>query len=390
MSRVVETDILIIGAGIAGSALACALRNTHLKVAVLEKSGLALDTARGDHLQPRTCEILSNWNILDAFFEAGAEKRGQTIWRNANDEIFFSSRYDQLDVPEPYFAFLNHELIGEILLNSAASSGSIDLIKPCQQWSIVEHQSDSVVIDAVDDDGQSLTITSKILVGADGRGSKVRESAGFETQITRYNEPLVVLFGNSSNYPDNTDLNIYLRKNCMVTLIPRASGGFKIAIPEERSKIKSWKQATEDELKHRVKELLPELELDSVHFCDFYQPIDLRSSHWVNNNTVLIGDSCHAMHPARSLGMNLTIQNIEKLAKTLLGASPNKFNQSLSGYEQNNKPALDEILNDNHRYAEIMDSGSTDTFVMLERKLMALNNNPEALLQRLYLTAGYR
>lgn len=390
MSRVVETDILIIGAGIAGSALACALRNTHLKVLALEKSSLPLDTARGDHLQPRTCEILNSWNILDEFFEAGAEKRGQTTWRNPNDKVFFSSQYDQLDAPEPYFAFLNHELIGEVLLNSATSSDNVELIKPCQQWNIVEHQSNQVVLDVVDNNGEKLQINSKILVGADGRGSKVRENADFETQITSYKKPLVVLFGQSSSYPHSSDLNIYLCKNRMVTLIPRTGGGLKIAIPEDRSEIKRWKKASEQELKQRVKEQLPELELDSVHFCDFYQPIDLRTTRWVNNNTVLVGDSCHAMHPARSLGMNLTIQNIEMLAKAMINSTADELNQALRDYEQNNKPALDKILDENHRYAEIMDSGSSDTFSMLEQKMTALKNDPDAMLQRLNTTAGYR
>ncbi len=390
MSRVVEADVVIIGAGIAGSALACALRNTHLKVMVLEKSGQPLDTARGDHLQPRTCEILQGWKVLDGFFAAGAEKRGKTIWRNPKNEVFFSSTYDELKVPEPYFAFLNHERIGEVLLHTAACTDNIELIKPCQQWSMIEHQPDSVVIDAVDDAGLALRITSKVLVGADGRGSKVRENTNFETHITRYKKPLVVLFGYSSTDPEALDLCIYLRKNRMVTLIPRTGGGCKIAIPEDRSKIKHWKQATQQELKQRVNKLLPQLELDSVRFSDIYQPIDLRTTRWVNNNTVLVGDSCHAMHPARSLGMNLTIQNIEMLAKALLGATPDNFNQSLSDYEQDNKPALDKVLDENHRYAEIMDSGSDEIFTLLEQKLTALNGDPDGLLQRLKTTAGYR
>ncbi len=390
MSRVVETDILIIGAGIAGSALACALRNTPLRVTVLEKSNLPLDTARGDHLQPRTCEILQSWGVLDAFFNAGAEKRGQTTWRNQNNEIFFTSEYDSLEIPEPYFAFLNHELIGEILISSATSAANTKLIKPCQRWTIVEHNQQRVIVDATGDDGKACQIHTKVLVGADGRGSKVRESFDFQTQITTYKKPLVVLFGTSSNYEHVADLNIYLRPDRMVTLIPRMGGGFKIAIPESRSEIKSWKKASEQQLKQRVAEFIPELKLDSVQFCDFYQPIDLRTSTWVNDNVVLIGDSCHAMHPARSLGMNLSIQNVEKLATALIDSAIDKFNLTLMKYEQTNKPILDNILDENHRYAEIMDSDSADKFVILEQRLSDLKDNPNALQQRLRSTAGYR
>ena len=88
--------------------------------------------------------------------------------------------------------------------------------------------------------------------------------------------------------------------------------------------------------------------------------------------------------------MNLTIQNIEMLSRALLGAPPDNFNLCLSDYEQKNKPALDKLLDENHRYAKIMDSGSDKTFTLLEQKLTALNSDPDGLLQRLNTTAGYR
>lgn len=390
MARTVETDVLIIGAGIAGSALACALRNSSLRVTILERSALPLDTARGDHLQPRSCEILKSWGVLDDFFKAGAEKRGDTTWRNQNDEIFFASNYDELNTSEPYFAFLNHELIGDILLDSASGSDNTQLIKPCQQWSIVEKNTDSVAVKAIDADGEEWHIKSKILVGADGRSSKVRENHDFETQIIKYQKPLIVLFGTSPAYQHARDLNIYLRQDRMVTLIPRTGGGFKIAIPEQRSEVKAWKKASEDQLKQGVAQYLPELELESVHFCDFYQPIDLRTSNWVEKNVVLIGDSCHAMHPARSLGMNLTIQNVNELANVLSNSPPEQYQQILLEYQQHNKPALDKILDENHRYAEFMDSNDSKTFAVLEQRLSALKNNKDAMQQRLMTTAGYR
>ncbi|HIG35614.1 MAG TPA: FAD-dependent oxidoreductase, partial [Gammaproteobacteria bacterium] len=54
----INTDILIIGGGVAGSALACGLRRKGYRVVLIEKSNKPQDTARGDHLQPYVCEIL--------------------------------------------------------------------------------------------------------------------------------------------------------------------------------------------------------------------------------------------------------------------------------------------------------------------------------------------
>ena len=70
----VETDVLIVGAGIAGPALAAALRDSGRRILILEKSDQPADTARGDHLQPYTQDIFSDWGVLPALHDAGAEE----------------------------------------------------------------------------------------------------------------------------------------------------------------------------------------------------------------------------------------------------------------------------------------------------------------------------
>ena len=49
-----DFDVAIVGGGIAGPAMACALAPTGLRVLLIERSSEALDTERGDHLQPQT------------------------------------------------------------------------------------------------------------------------------------------------------------------------------------------------------------------------------------------------------------------------------------------------------------------------------------------------
>ena len=56
----INTEVLIIGGGVAGSAAACALSKKGYEVLLLEKSEKPQDTARGDRLQPAVCEILGN------------------------------------------------------------------------------------------------------------------------------------------------------------------------------------------------------------------------------------------------------------------------------------------------------------------------------------------
>ena len=56
-----QVDIGIVGAGIAGAALAAALTGQGLSVALLERRTGPLDTARGEHIQPALLPVLKRW-----------------------------------------------------------------------------------------------------------------------------------------------------------------------------------------------------------------------------------------------------------------------------------------------------------------------------------------
>ena len=75
-----KVDIAIVGAGIAGTALATALAGTGQSVALIDKRENPLDTARGDHIQPAMLDVLDRWGVLDALILAGAERRYGTSW----------------------------------------------------------------------------------------------------------------------------------------------------------------------------------------------------------------------------------------------------------------------------------------------------------------------
>ncbi len=65
-----DCDLAIVGGSIAGPALA----DDGYRIVLIERRAEPLDTARGDHLQPITCEWLKRWGVLDAMWARGAER----------------------------------------------------------------------------------------------------------------------------------------------------------------------------------------------------------------------------------------------------------------------------------------------------------------------------
>ncbi|MBT7451663.1 MAG: hypothetical protein HN793_12585, partial [Rhodospirillaceae bacterium] len=121
-----QPDILIAGAGIAGATVAAGLRGRGYSVVHLEASTQPLDTARGDHLGPRVVETLANWDILDAFFAAGAEKRLGAKWLTPEGVVIMHSSIDDLPLPYPFYVVLNHDLIATTALDLAVTAADYD------------------------------------------------------------------------------------------------------------------------------------------------------------------------------------------------------------------------------------------------------------------------
>jgi 2-polyprenyl-6-methoxyphenol hydroxylase-like FAD-dependent oxidoreductase len=219
------------------------------------------------------------------------------------------------------------------------------------------------------------------VVGADGRASRVRKTFGFGAESHRYERPIAVLFGRPAARNAANDLEVHLTPGQMVAVIPRTGGLCKIGIPIAASAAGAWRQASSTELKTRLKALVPHRDFDDLHFADVYPPIYLRADSWVRDNVVLIGDACHAMHPARSQGMNTSIRCIDALAialRTCVGLDDlSVIGRTLADYESAHKSGIDAMLEVNHRHGLEMDASGEQAYQKACESLAAVQASPQ-------------
>src|SRR5436190_24170230 len=69
-----ETSVVIVGGGIAGASMACALAHRHISSVLIERRSVPVDLNRGDGLQARSLEIMESWGVLKSIVEAGTLK----------------------------------------------------------------------------------------------------------------------------------------------------------------------------------------------------------------------------------------------------------------------------------------------------------------------------
>lgn len=389
----IESDVLIVGAGIAGSALACALRNSGYSVVLIDKSDRPLDTARGDHLQSRTCEILDRWGVLGKFFDNGAQRRAGAIWKTPSGEEIMRSTISELDIPHPYFAFMNHEQIATTLLDTALEADdSISVIRPIRNWWLSDDDGEGYTIRVGLPDSGEVNIRTALVVGADGRASRTRSIFGFEAVVHNYARAIAVFFANLKTQNPSNYLNVYLGDS-IISVIPRADGYAKIGFPIGASEAKDLRRSDSATNMRLLQTAVPDLEIEELQFGDIYSPAYLRAGMWAKDGVVLLGDACHAMHPARSQGMNISIRNIDTLLTLMTGAD-NKLDRKsvakmLTEYQQRAKEMIDPILERNHALGQEMDSDSTEVLAGLEERLRTVQSDERASTAYAMSAAGY-
>ena len=274
----INTEVLIIGGGVAGSAAACALSKKGYEVLLLEKSEKPQDTARGDHLQPAVCEILGKWNVLDQFFKSGAKKRAGSLWFDEDANFLMDANVSELNIPEPYFMFMNHEDISGVFVSAAEENQNFSFMCPIVSCAHIETNDEESVFEIKSKDGAIKTVATKMIMIADGVASNMGRYFKFERTSFRYERALAVLFSDEYKADDFNNLRTYLTDRGIVTMIPRAKGGCKIGLTIDRDEIKSWKKMSPEEYQDFIGQLVPTYKNLKMYSAGIYPPCLLYTS----------------------------------------------------------------------------------------------------------------
>jgi 2-polyprenyl-6-methoxyphenol hydroxylase-like FAD-dependent oxidoreductase len=386
------TDVLIVGGGIAGAALAARLAPLGWNIILVERNVGALDTARGDHLQPHAAELLDRWGLLDRFIVAGAEKRMGTVWKGVDGEVLLDGAVDELPIPHPYYLFLNHERISEVFLAAAAENPGFRMLRPATFKGLENDGGEAVAIIS-GAAGEVMRIKAGLIVGADGRGSRVRSAAGIESERYDYNNPIAIVFATPTGSDPRNDLIAYACDCGSVLVVPRTGGGWKLGVPVPKSDLKFWKNATPPDVIDWFEERIPDIEFGEPTAATFYPVRRVSALPWVKDNVVVIGDACHALHPARGLGMNVGLRCVDELATALesCGERPSGDHlcRSARDFEARTAPMIRAIEEENHRQGILMDEAGAMPVPAVHEFLKSIAGDAERLGAFRLQLAGY-
>lgn len=171
-------DLIIVGGGIAGSALATVTARTGARVLVLEKSEVFEDRVRGEWIAPWGVTETQTLGLYDTLMAAG----GRHLTRHVTyDESLEPQAAEALTLPLGIFKdgvpgplCIGHPHHCQTLLKAAVAAGA----EVRRGVDVGEVHGGPAPMAAYAWRGKSFEAHGRLLVGADGRASMVREAAG--------------------------------------------------------------------------------------------------------------------------------------------------------------------------------------------------------------------
>ena len=336
-------DITIVGAGVAGSALASSLvkesyRGNSIRVALIEEKELVNENLsiendinnfdpRVSALTPESKNFLSDlsiWSNISSKRLCGFKK--MFTWDSLGSGMV---DFDASDVRESYLGYIvENRIILSALHEKILCSPFVDIFdkQTVSSFDSNDHLDDCDYCTVHLRDGRQ--IKSKLLVAADGANSKMRELAHHKTRQWDYSQDAIVCTVELEKYHMDTAWQRFTDSG-PIALLPLKSGGDK----NYYSLV--WSQSNKQaDLIYSMndKEFCYELSLalenrfGSVLDCSKRLKFKLRHCHsvdYISSRFVLVADAAHSFHPLAGQGINMGLRDIKVLSRLLLKAYSN-------------------------------------------------------------------
>lgn len=315
-------DIIIVGGGMVGLALACALaQRTSLSIAILEAQNEAPSWMEEQHHHRVSAIALSSQRIFKSLkvWDEIANKRVSPFTKIAVWEAASTSEieFDSADIAEPVLGYIIENILIQTTLEEKVRT--YPQVTFHSATSLLSLSETSHAMELETNKGR---LTAKLVVAADGAQSQVRQQASIALHRHDYEQVAIVATVQTELAHEKVARQVFLptgplaflplaqsHRSSIVWSLPRAEATRLKAVAEE-----TFKQ----ELAHAFSFKLQEIKtIDKRYTFPLYKQ---EAEQYVKSRLALVGDAAHTVHPLAGQGVNMGLLDAASLVDVIVDA----------------------------------------------------------------------
>ncbi len=316
-------DIVIVGAGLVGASLACAIAQESnaqdLRIALIEAGGDA-QHFEGELFDPRVVALTqASQNLLakigvwnEVLQTRACAYRDMHVW---DGEGTADIHFNCAEVRENHLGHIvENSVIVTALRKKIAEHSQITVIQPAKIVNLIRKDNVQIELD------NGVLLTTNLLIAADGAQSTVRELAAFETREWDYGHKAIVTTV-QTEFPNQATAWQRFMRTGPLAFLPLSTTNQKhfcsIVWSAETDLADELMQLNDAEFCARLGFAFEHKLGKIIHAAERFA-IPLRQRHaktYIQPNIVLVGDAAHNIHPLAGQGVNLGLLDVIALAQ---------------------------------------------------------------------------
>ncbi len=317
-------DVVIVGAGVAGGALATALVRHGIDTLLLEKSLVHQDRVRGEFMPPWGVEEARQLGVLDVVTAAGGHilPRYVQYGEGIAPEVAQARALDWSQMIPGIAGGMTfgHPRICQALDDAAQAAGAT-LLRGVADIKVIPGSPPTVTFSH---EGSSHTVTPRLIVGADGRGSNVARQIGRRPEVAPDHHLLAGLLVEGAEAWPQEEFTIGTEGDVMFYVFPQGGGRVRLYLGYALDQPRRFSGPD------NVEKFLAAFRLQSLPHSDTLasaRPIGPchgypNADSWIDVPTapgvVLIGDAAGHNDPTIGQGISIAFRDARLVLETLL------------------------------------------------------------------------
>lgn len=319
MADAKKYDVVIVGGGLSGLSLSCLLGSVKgLKVACIDREPFErhlTNDERTTAISYGSAQILKRASVWDDIVSAGCPIENIEILDGHSPMLL---QFLSEEVQGKAFGWiLSNTHIRKCLMKRIEELENVDHMAPAK---VDDFEVSDAHVDVMLEGGEVLR--ASLVIGADGRGSSVRDFMDVDIRSWNYNQTAVVCYIAHENPHDNKAVEHFWPEGPFAILPMKPREGnvhcSSLVFTEHGRKRDSLMKLSDDEFLEQVRARFPESygQIEIINNKRMAFPLSLvHAAEYIAPRMVLVADAAHGIHPIAGQGLNLGFRDLGVLAE---------------------------------------------------------------------------